>query len=229
MSRVLSVARIHTVAWALLIAWPLGILMVAFAIPWLIFALVGTDDTAVIGSVFSILGIALAFYITAMTQTFPFAVGLGVTRREFFAAILLTGAAQMIGFAIVLGALSVLEDVTGGWGVQMVMFGIPAIFADNVLVQFATFLAALALVAAVGLAIGAVQYRWRVTGLYTAALALLLVAGAGVIVVTWQRWWPAIGEWFADVPRLIPMVCFPTALAAILLVGAWATIRRATG
>lgn len=228
MARALSVARIHTVAWPLLIAWPLGILLVAFAIPWTLFLIMSTEGTNTTGSVYSVFGMVSAFYVAAMTQTFPFALGLGVTRRDYFAATLLFGAAQVLGFTVLLWALSVIEAATDGWGIEMVMFGNQARFTDNPLVQFGSIAAVMAMVIGVSLLVGAVHQRWRVVGLYTVLAGVLVVGGLIAILITWQRWWPEIGQWFVDAPRAIPMVALPAVVALATVAGAWAVLRRAT-
>lgn len=227
-ARALNVSRIHTVAWPLLLAWPLGILLAAFAIPWVIFALVDPIEANTTGSVYSILGVTMAFYMGAMTQTFPFALGLGVTRRDFFNATALVGAVQVVGTALLLWVLAIIEDHTDGWGVRMEMFGLPGSFTDNRLIQLGTYAAFLGLAACVSLLLGAIYQRWRVTGLFTTGAAFLLVGGLAAILVTWQRWWPAVGSWFADTPRVVPMVVLPAMVALAALIGAWAAIRRAT-
>lgn len=226
-SRALAVSRIHTVAWPLLVAWPLGILTAAFAIPWAIFAIVQTEEVAYTGSVSALLGVALAFYIGAMTQTFPFALGMSVTRRDYFAATLVVAFAQVVGFGVMLWALSGIESATDGWGVNMVMFGIPNIFTSNLLIQLGTYLAVLALVAGIGLLVGALHRRWRVTGLYSVGAGVLVLGGLAAIVITWQGWWPAVGNWFADEPRVVTMVALPAVLAIGFTVSAWQLIRRA--
>ncbi|WP_280459217.1 ABC transporter permease [Nocardia carnea] len=226
--RALSIARIHTVAWPLLIAWPIGVLTVAFAISWTIFALVGSADEAVTGTVSAMLGLIMAFYLSAMTQTFPFALGLGVTRRDYFAATVLVGLAQILGFALMLWGLTAVEQATGGWGVNMVMFAVPAVTGAASFTQFGTFAAVLAVVAGIGLLFGAVHQRWRVIGVYTLGLGVLLLVGLATILMTWLQWWPEIGRWFADAPRAVPLVVLPVLLALGCLAGAWAVIRRAT-
>ncbi|MBF6439316.1 ABC transporter permease [Nocardia cyriacigeorgica] len=226
--RAVSVSRIHTVAWPVLIAWPAGILLVAFLIPWVIFLLLDAEEGNVTGSVSAAFGIVLAFYLTAMTQTFPFALGMSVTRRDYFAATLLVAAAQILGTGVVLWGLGLIEESTDGWGVNMVMFDVPGQFTDNPVLQLGTYLAILALIAGAGLLIGALYQRWRVSGVYTFLLALLLGLGLAAIVITWQGWWPEVGHWFADTPRVVPMVLLPATLAVVCTGGAWATIRRAT-
>ncbi|WP_063059811.1 hypothetical protein [Nocardia sienata] len=227
-ARALQVSRIHTVAWPLLIAWPLGILVAAFMIPWVIFALIDATDSNTTGSIYSILGVTMAFYMGAMTQTFPFALGLGVTRRDFFNATVLVGAVQVAVISLLLWILAVVEDHTDGWGVRMEMFGLPSHFTDNRLTQLATYAAFLGLVASVSLFLGAVYQRWRVTGLYTAGAVFLVAGGLIAILVTWQRWWPAVGSGFADAPRVVVMVVLPAVLALAALIGARVVIRRAT-
>ncbi|NLG56230.1 MAG: ABC transporter permease [Rhodococcus sp.] len=228
MSRALSVSRIHTVAWPLLLAWPLGILVIAFIIPWAIFALVQADEANFTGSVSALLGVMLAFYISAITQTFPFALGLSVTRKDYFAGTLLVSAVQVLVFGIFLWLMELIEDATGGWGVKMVMFGIPGYFTDSRLLQLATYLAIMVMVAGLGLFLGAIQQRWRVTGLYSVLAAVLVFFGAGSILVTWQQWWPSIGSWFVDSPRVVPMVGLPLVIGVVTLVAAWAALRRST-
>ncbi|BDT86124.1 ABC transporter permease [Nocardia cyriacigeorgica] len=226
--RAMSVSRLHTVAWPVLIAWPLGILLVAFLIPWVIFWLVDAEEANVTGSVSAAFGIVLAFYLGAMTQTFPFALGMSVTRRDYFAATLLVAAAQILGTGVLLWGLGLIEESTDGWGVNMVMFDVPGQFTGNLLIQLGTYLAILALIAGAGLLTGALYQRWRVSGVYTFLVALLLVFGLAAIVITWQSWWPEVGHWFADTPRVVPMVLLPGVLAVVCTGGAWATIRRAT-
>ncbi|MDO3646615.1 ABC transporter permease [Nocardia mangyaensis] len=227
-ARALSVARIHAVAWPMLIAWPLGVLALAFAIPWAIFFLVDTDESNFTGSVSALLGLTLAFYLGAMTQTFPFALGMSVTRRDYYAATLLVAAAQVIGFGTLLTVLAIIENATGGWGVELVMFGVPGYFTSSWLLQFGTNLAIVALVAGAGLLIGAIYQRWRVVGFNILAVTVVLTGGIAAIVITWQRWWPELGRWFVETPRVVPMVVVPAAVALACLLGTWQVMRRAT-
>ncbi|WP_040789955.1 hypothetical protein [Nocardia paucivorans] len=227
-ARALSIVRVHTGAWPFLIAWPLGILLIAFLIPWTIFTLDPVENAETVGSVYSTFGMISAFYITAMTQTFPFALGLGVTRRDYFAATLLCGAAQVLGFTVLLWVLSVIEGATDGWGVGMVMFGLQAKLTDNALLQLGGIAAMITVVVGLGLLIGAVHQRWRAVGLYTMFTGVLVVGGSAAILITWQQWWPEIGRWFADTPRVVPMVVLPAVIALATVASSWMVLRRAT-
>lgn len=228
-SRIGATLRLHTVAWPLLIAWPVGILAGSFLISYLIFFLVQSDqDYNFTGSVFAVFGFVLAFYLQAMTQTFPFALGLTVTRHEFFTATTLMALAQSAVFALALYLLSVLEAATDGWGVRMRMFGLARYFTDSPALQFLTLFASLLFVAAIALAAGAVHQRWKVTGTLTAGVVVLGGLSLAALLVTWARAWPSIGSWFQEVNRAVPMVALPLALAVLAIGVAWCALRRAT-
>ncbi|MGZ0140817.1 ABC transporter permease [Rhodococcus qingshengii] len=228
-SRIGAVLQLHTVAWPLLIAWPVGILLISFLISFTIYAIVGNEEgEGFTGSVFSVYGFVLAFYLQSMTQTFPFALGLSVTRREFFTATAIMALAQSAIFAIALQLLSVVESATNGWGVHMRMFGIARYFTDNTAVQLLALFATLLLTSSIAMLAGAIYQRWRITGLLASLTGLFGFLGLSAIAITWAGWWPAIGSWFVDTPRVVPMALLPLALAIACIAGAWATLRRAT-
>lgn len=227
--RVLQVARLHSTAYPVLIAWPVGIVAVSFAIAYTIFFLIGDtgNDVNFTGGLSALYGFAMVFYIQAMTLTFPFALGLNVTRREYFTATTLVALVQSAVFGSVIYLLALAERATDGWGVRMRMFDIPAYFTDDQMLQWSLFVFMLLFVAGLGMFIGAVYQRWRTAGLMTLGLATLLVLGGAAILITWQQWWLAIGSWFVDTPRVVTLVLLPAALAVLSLAGTWGTLRQA--
>ncbi|MFD4182318.1 ABC transporter permease [Rhodococcus sp. NPDC058514] len=228
-SRIGSVLRLHTVAWPLLVAWPVGLIAASFAISWTIYYLIGTDEGAgFTGSIAALLGFVIAFYVQALTQSFPFALGLSVTRREFYTATLLMAFAQSAIFAVAVQVLSVIESATDGWGVYMRMFGLARYLTDNPALQLLSGFAILLLTSGIAVVAGAIYQRWRTTGLLAAGTSVFCTLGLAAIVITWARWWPEIGSWFVDVPRALPLVALPLALALLALAGGWVALRRAT-
>lgn len=230
MKRTLNVARLHTVAWPLIIGWPIAVLFIAFVISYTIFALIPTTDNEYnfTGSVFSMYGFAVGFYLQAVTQTFPFALGVSVTRREFFGASALVGVIQSALLATIVYVLSVIEAATGGFGVKMRMFGVLRYATDNPVLQWLGFFATLLLVASIGQFIGVVYQRYRVNGFLAIGVAAIVVFGGGAILVTWQRWWPAVGRFFVDTPSGILLGLVPLALTAVFAAAGWAGLRGAT-
>jgi hypothetical protein len=227
-ARVWSVARIQTVAWPLLIAWPVGLLVTAFAIPWIIFALVTTDQQYnVTGSVLSLYGFVIAFYLQSMTQMFPFSLRLGSTRAHFMSSIVLIGLVQSLVFAAALQALSVIEEATGGWGVRMRMFGVLRYLTDDTLIQFGCYFATMSLVVGLSVLVGVIHHRWRAVGLLTATATAFMAGGLAAILLTWTRSWSGLWSWFVDTPRVVTLVALPIVIAAASIVASWRVLRRA--
>ncbi|WP_430332029.1 ABC transporter permease [Rhodococcus sp. ACT016] len=227
--RIFAVCRLHVVAWPLLLAAPAAILALTFAINFTIFALVDSGgETRGTGSVLSLFGFVVAFYAQAMTQTFPFALGLGVTRRQFLASTVVVALLQSLGFAVVLQALSVIEEATGGWGVGMRMFGILRYVTDSSALQFVTLFVSLMLTTSISMLLGAVYQRWRTPGFLIAGIGAVTVLGGASILAAWARWWPAIATWLVDAPRVLVIAALPAGVAAAMLALTWAVLRRAT-
>lgn len=230
MKRTLDVARLHMVAWPLIIGWPMGVLAMSFAISYAIFALIPPtgNEFNFTGSVLSMYGFAVGFYIQAITQTFPFALGISVTRREFFTASALVGIAQSAVLATIVFVLSVVESATSGFGVHLRMFGILRYMTDNPAWEWIGIFSTLLLVAAIGLFIGVLYQRFRITGLLVSALATIIAFGAVAVVVTWQRWWLPVGRFFVDTPAAVLLGAVPLVLAALIASAGWGAFRSAT-
>ena len=230
MKRTLDVARLHTVAWPLIIGWPIGVLFIAFVISYTTFALLPTTDSEFnfTGAVFSMYGFAVGFYLQAVTQTFPFAMGVSVTRREFFTASAFVGVIQSAALATLAYVLSIIEAATGGFGVKLRMFGIVRYATDNPALQWLGIFATLLMVAAIGLFIGVAYQRYGVNGFLTICVAAIVVFGGGAMVVTWQQWWPPVGRFFVDTPTVILLGVLPLVLAALFATAGWVGLRRAT-
>lgn len=46
-------------------------------------------------------------------------------------------------------------------------------------------------------------------------------------LATWQRWWPAIGDFLADAPRLAVLAGYPFLLTVVPALASYLTTRRA--
>lgn len=230
MKRILNVARIHNTSWAATFAWPLGILAAVFVITYGIFLVIPPSDSefTFTGGVFSVYGFAIAFYVTAITQVFPFALSLSVTRREFLTSTALVGMAQSVAIGTIVYALSVIEATTGGFGRKIRMFGIVRYATDNPILQWAALVIGLLLIGSIGAFVGVVYRRYRTNGLFTIGLIDLVVFGGGAIVITWQNWWPNIGAFFTDTPRIILLVVLPLIITAVLSAASWVGLLKAT-
>ena len=56
----------------------------------------------------------------------------------------------------------------------------------------------------------------------------LFAVGLLAVLITWQRQWPAVGNWFADQSALTLFAGWPALLAVALAGAGFLIIRRAT-
>ncbi len=164
--------------------------------------------------------------IQAISITFPFAQGYGVTRRDFYLGSALTFVVLAAMYTAGLTILSVIEEATGGWGFGGRMF--TAIYfgdstAQRVFIYFVAFL----FFFFVGSVIATMWVRWKATGvtIFFAALTLLLVAAAALITFTGN--WPLIGQFFVTA-GLVGSYAWSLVLTAIAAVTGFFILRRAT-
>ncbi|GIJ25618.1 hypothetical protein Vqi01_07800 [Micromonospora qiuiae] len=229
MNRALTVARLQSVAWPSVVGWSWGILASSFLINLAIFATIRDADleptTGGLASIYIVMFIAC---INVITQDFPFAIGLGMSRRSFYLGSVIHFGAQAIGYAGVLYLLSVLEEATGGWGVGLRFFGLPFFLVENPVLRYLAFAIPFLLLGFIGFAIALVFKRWGVNGMLTLGTVALVLFGGAAVLATWQRWWAAIGDWFADQSGGALLVGWPALLTLPLAVASWLIIRRAT-
>lgn len=175
--------------------------------------------------VYVYLGIAA---IQAMSITFPFALGYGVTRRDFYLGSSVTFVLLAVIYATGLTLLGAIERLTGGWGLDGRMFS-AVYFAGNEpwYVQFWLFLCGLLFTLFLGSVFAAVWVRWKAFGMAT----LFIVLGFAVVGVLalltlgelWDELWTALLQlgWVGASSASLVV----TALLAAL---GFALLRRAT-
>jgi hypothetical protein len=230
MTRVRDIARIQLVNWPALLAYPLAFVA---AMPLLSLVIdVSNGETATgpheIYLLPALWGMAAAGHLQTMTQVFPFALGLGVTRRQFAAATALVVTAQAALLGLVLLALDAVERLTGGWGRDARIFGLGALHQDGPLAQWAVYTVPIVATSAICVLAGTVFQRWHQTGIYLAVIgAAALLAGLKVILTAW-RWWPPIAGFLGDQSSLTLFAAVPLVLALAFGGVAWLVLRRAT-
>nr|MDT0657842.1 ABC transporter permease [Micromonospora sp. DSM 115978] len=229
MNRILPAARLQFVNWPNNLGWPWGILTISFLINLAIFWSIdeGPDFEPTSGGVMSIYVVMLVASINSISQDFPFALGLGLTRRTFYLANVLQFTAQALVYAVLLYLLALIEDATGGWGLRLRFFGLPLLFTDNPLVAVLAYAMPFLLLGFLGIFIMVIYKRFGVNGMFTLATASLLGFGGGAVLITWQGWWTASWNWFADQPSAVLLVGWPALLTLPLAGASYLAIRRA--
>jgi hypothetical protein len=206
--RILAVTRLHFVNRFGIVWLPLivlgGIFLVNLAIWWIITISTGDNNKAnhvhlgYSGAVSYIYVYGIIIAVQAISRTFPFSLGFGVTRRDFYLGSALAFVVLSLGFAVVLTIMSVIEIATGGWGVGGRMFA-PAFFTNDFwLLRFVMYFLAFLFLLFIGCAGAAFFVRWRATGLTAFFGIITLILLAAVAYFTLDHQWPAVGQWFAS-------------------------------
>lgn len=231
MNRVLQAARLHVVHPLFILGMPWAIVLTSFAVNEAIWGFGDipqrSDGTAWTGGVLALyITVAVAF-LQSVTQLFPFAMGVGLSRRLFAAGTTLMALAQAVAYAVVLTLLTAVENATGGWGTGMHFFAPGDLGRLPLVAQLGLFLSVMLAFMLLGIAIGTVHKRWGTAGLYALVMAAVLAFGAAAVVLTVAGAWPAFGRWFLDTPAIAIAsiyLAFAAVLAALL---SWTGLRRA--
>src|SRR3954453_22885699 len=164
MNRILGAARMHLAHPLLSLGIPWLIVGTSFAINLAIWGVAGVGDEtngdAVTGGLASLYVTVGVIFIQAVTQMFPFAMGLSLSRRDFYLGTALTAVVQSIGYGLALTVLAAIEDATAGWGMRLDFWAPGALDVGNPALQFLVFALPMLAFAFLGMAIGVVFKRW---------------------------------------------------------------------
>jgi hypothetical protein len=229
MNRVLSVARIHSTAWAAFV-WPPAIMATSFLLNVALFAVIGDQipGTHFTGGLSSIYVVQLVVASQMVAQFFSFAVGLGATRRAFYLGTGLVVLAQSLAFSVGIYVLMLIEHATNGWGVRLGFFDPIPLTHSGSPVQILVYFVPMLLVSVVGMFLGVVAKRWGSNGIFTLSLGTLVLLGGASVLITWAGRWTAVAHWFADQPGLTLTAGWTLIPLVVLAYGAYGLLRRAT-
>ena len=201
LSRVTNVVRLHLVNRQVYIGIPWLILGGAFLVTIIIALLInyatgdptgGKNGFEYSWAVISPLWYLAAVAVMAISQSFPFALGFGVTRRDFYLGTSLLFVVISLANAVALASLAEIEKATNGWGIGAGMF--TSLFFDGTwIVNFFVFTVVQLGIFFVGACIATVYMRWRVMGMlvFWFGFALILIGVIALITLT-NTWGPVI-------------------------------------
>jgi hypothetical protein len=233
--RIIAVTRLHFVNKMAILYTPLivlgGIFVLNLAIWYLIVAASpGSHGTVHLGYSGAVSYIFIYFLIVAVqviSRTFPFSLGFGVTRRDFYLGTSVAFLILSVFFAAVLTIMSTIEVLTKGWGVGGRLFA-PLYFTDSSwALRFVMYLLVFLFCLFVGSAAASVFVRWRAIGLvvFFGLIAVILVGL--VALATFTDSWGAVGNWLAHTTPfvIVAWTLVPTAIAGV---AGFFLLRRAT-
>jgi hypothetical protein len=230
MNRIRQVARLQIPAWPHIMGWTWGMTAVTFGIN-LLSVMANKDPgdgVTTTGGVASLYGIAIGMAAISVTQIFPYALGMSVTRREFYLAWSLLALVQSVVYALVLCLLRAVEQATGYWGIGMRYVSLPIMDDANPALLLLGYAVPMLVVTHLGILLGTVHLRWGTTGVLASLTLTLTALGLSAALITWTRQWEAIGHWLLDQSPTALLAGWPVLVAAAFAVGGYRLIRRAT-
>ena len=140
--------------------------------------------------------------IQTITLTFQYALGYGVTRRDFYLGSSLTFVLLSLMYALGLTILAEIERATNGWGLGGRMFA-PVFFGDGIWFErLWIFFTAFLFFFFAGALTAAIYVRWRSNGVvaFSVGIAALLIAAGALLTFTGN--WAAIPDFFGAIQFL---------------------------
>ncbi|MFC4810261.1 hypothetical protein [Paenibacillus sp. GCM10023250] len=227
MNTVQGIVRMHMRDKWSWIYLPWVIVLSSFAINLLIAVLMADDEKIVTGGLMSIFIYMLVSGIVAVHHTFPFALGLSVRRKDYFAGTLIMILAVSAASALVLMLLSYIESWTDGWHTDLFFFHLPYVSDGNAPQQFVVFGSLMLFMYLLGFAISSMFRRFGKTGLYAASIIGLLLGTLLVYGSIYWGWWNGIYDFFQGRSAFnLALLLLP--LSALLALGGYALLRRST-
>jgi hypothetical protein len=236
--RIAAVTRLHFVNKLQIVGMPLvilvGILLINISI-WLIILNAVSEHArkttehgfGYTGSIFYIYVYAVIIGVQAISRTFPFSLGFGVTRRDFYLGSVLAFVFLSVIFSVVMTVLSAIEDLTNGWGLGGHMLNPVYFHAGPWGLRFLLYFVVFLFVFFTGSCVASVYVRWKSTGLIAFFAVLVVILLAAAVIITLTDGWGATGAWFARSGSLGVALwsLIPSALAAV---AGFFLLRRAT-
>lgn len=236
--RIWNVVRLNVANPWTAIIWPWIILAIIFvanlAIWFLILSAAPESEHADIREGLQFSGASGYFFVymlvvavQTMNSTFPFALGYGVTRRDFYLGSALTFVLLSAGYAAGMTVLSLLEEATGGWGLGGRMFSAVYFGGGGALERLWIFFCLFMFFFFIGAALATVYVRWKAPGMiiFFATLGFLLIGAGAVIVFT--DGWSAIGAFF-EAAGFVGSYTASLVIAAVAGIAGYFILQRAT-
>lgn len=165
--------------------------------------------------------------VQALSFTFPFALGFGATRRDFWLGTSAMFVLVSCEMAIAIATLVKIEIVTGGWGIGAGMFDALWYGQHGWLTDFYTTFCLQLLVLFIGASITTTYMRWRVRGMLVLTVVAAVVALAVVATLSLTGSWLALFTWLSGI-GIAGVFTLVLGLAGLCAVAGYLVLRRAT-
>lgn len=228
MNTLVNVARYHLVNRIGFVILPLGVLAFVFAVCLIISAAIVSPVGGVhVGALASIFVIFFVLGVQSVAQSLPFGLSLGLSRRSYYLGTVLLVIGLAAAYGLLVALAQEVERATGGWGVHMYFFRVSFLLNGPWYLTWLTSFVGLVLLFVYGMWFGLVWRRWNLMGLFLFLAAQITVLLVGALAVTWTHVWDGVGHFFTILSSA-GLTGVLAALAAVLMLGGLASMRRVT-
>ncbi|WP_040167756.1 hypothetical protein [Microbacterium gorillae] len=227
MKHVIQAARLQNLSRMTFIGIPAIIFVGTFLLNLAIFFVIPGDGPKYSGAVQAVIWYLTGVGVQAMSLNFPFSQAMSITRKHFYLGTLLVAGITTASVALLFTVMAGLEEATGGWWRNGVMFRIPGIWSQGPVIAFLIWFVLSSLLFLLGFLGATVYRRWGVTALVSASLVLGLVLVGAVFLITKLEAWGSIWTWFANTSAL-GLALYGLAAVVVLAALIYLPLRRAT-
>lgn len=235
MNRIIKVTRLHLNKFENVVITPLGILAVVMVISIIIQIAIQRSTGMDVNSAeyvegarwnqaiaWSLPGFLIYYGVQGVATTYPFALALGTTRRNFILGTMLANALHAAYITVLLVVLLGIELATNHWFIGVYVLDVNLVGTGNAGILAVTAFLGTMFCLTIGGVFAAVWVRFGSRGPAILGLALGLLLALALLVLA-----PQLGEIFAHLTGA--MVGWGTALVIVIaLFGTWFAMRRAS-
>lgn len=165
--------------------------------------------------------------IQAMNLTFSFALGLGLTRRDYYLGTALYLTALAVTLAVVVTAGAALEDATGGWWINGRFFAPGNLVEQSLISRFGAAFLLAALFMFIGACAGAAWVRWRLVGVYAFVVSFVALIVLGLWGIGRSGKWQEFVDYLGS-HTLFEILLWTIPVTVACAVGGFLMLRRAS-
>jgi hypothetical protein len=229
MKTLVNIARYHLVDRLTYLALPWGFMTFSFLVNLVIAGLVPSAPNGYYtGGLATLYCFLFACGALSMTRSLSFGLMLGVSRRVYYLGTALLVLVLGVVYGLGLTVLQAVERATGGWGLTVNFFRVPWIMDGPWYQTWLTSFVLLVLFFLYGMWYGLVFRRWSLPGLAAFIAAQILVGLVVVVVLALTNNWHAVGHFFATTLTRPALLGVLAAVAVLLGLGGFTTMRRVT-
>ncbi|MUT66531.1 hypothetical protein [Paenibacillus sp. NEAU-GSW1] len=222
MNRIPSVMKMHyrdKLSWFYV---PFMVLGSSFSVNWIV-GLLMTETPLYTGGQMSIFIYLFVMGILVLPQTFNFALGFSIRRNDYFAGTSLYGIISSTIISCFLLLMTVLEQATNHWGVDLHFFSVPYLNAGSYAQEWFIFFILTLTMFFGGLTIGSIYRRFKGVGMIVMTLAVIVLGTLFSFLANKYGWGLTFIEWAVDHTAfqlalwLIPVILIYTLVSYILI------------